>query len=147
MPEATPPAPRLDPPPGETARGFSLVWLVPLLALAVALVVAWRTYADRGPLIEIVFQNAAGVEAGQTAVRFRDVKVGTVEKTALSDDLQNVIVTARIDKSLAHFLDGDALFWVVRPSVTAQVSHYNFFRQYQVLKRTIHAIHEIQSDL
>ena len=46
------------------------------LALLLALGVAWRTYSERGPLIEIVFQNAAGVEAGQTAVRFRDVKVG-----------------------------------------------------------------------
>ena len=123
MPEAEPPAPvpepEIDAPSAETSR-LSLVWLVPLAALLLALGVAWRAYSDRGPLIEIVFQNAAGVEAGQTAVRFRDVNVGIVEQTALSDDLKNVIVTARIDKSLAHFLDDDAQFWVVRPSVTAQ---------------------------
>ena len=88
--------------------------------MLLALGVAWRTYSERGPLIEITFQSAAGVEAGQTAVRFRDVKVGTVERTALSPDLRNVIVTARIDKAVAHFLDADAKFWVVRPSVTAQ---------------------------
>ncbi len=67
-----------------------------------------------------MFENAAGVEAGRTNVRFRDVNVGLVEKTALSADLKTVIVTARIDKTLAHFLDDDAQFWVVRPSVTAQ---------------------------
>ncbi len=120
MPETQPPAPRLDPPPGESARGFSLVWLVPLLALAVALVVAWRTYAERGPLIEIVFQNAAGVEAGKTTLRFRDVDVGLVEKTSLSDDLQSVIVTARLNKDVARYVDSDAQFWLVRPSVTPQ---------------------------
>ena len=37
MPEATPPAPELEAPPAESARGISLVWLVPLLALVVAL--------------------------------------------------------------------------------------------------------------
>jgi paraquat-inducible protein B len=120
MADTTPPAPRLDPPPGESSRGVSLVWLVPLLALAVALVVAWRTYADRGPLIQIVFQEAAGIEAGTTPVRFRDVGVGIVESTSLSDDLQNVIVTVRLDKDVARFVDSSAEFWVVRPSVTPQ---------------------------
>lgn len=119
MAEAEPPAPRLEAPKEETSR-ISLVWLVPLLALLLALGVAWRSYHDRGPLIEIVFRSAAGVEAGQTSVRFRDVTVGTVEKVTLSSDLSEVVVTARIDKSLARFLGADAKFWVVRPSVTAQ---------------------------
>ena len=121
MPETEPPAPEVDAPSAEPRpRAISLVWLVPLLALLLALGVAWRTYSERGPLIEIVFENAAGVEAGQTAVRFRDVNVGVVERTALSPDLKKVIVTARIDKVVAHFLDADAEFWVVRPSVSAQ---------------------------
>ena len=43
-----------------------------------------------------------------------------VEKTEISPDLKTVIVTARINKDVAHFLDASAEFWVVRPSVTAQ---------------------------
>ena len=54
MPETEPPAPEVDAPRTETSR-VSLVWLVPLLALLLALGVAWRTYSERGPLIEIVF--------------------------------------------------------------------------------------------
>ena len=38
----------------------------------------------RGPTIEIVFDNAAGVIAGQTTMRFRDVAVGVVERLRLS---------------------------------------------------------------
>ncbi len=126
MAEAEPPAPAREPVPEpvidtpSTDSRISLIWLVPLAALLLALGVAWRAYSARGPLIEIVFENAAGVEAGQTAVRFRDVKVGSVEKTSLSNDLKSVIVTARIDKSVARFLDSDAEFWVVRPSISAQ---------------------------
>ena len=53
-------------------------------------------------------------------MRFRDVPVGLVEKTSISEDLTKVIVSARIDKDVARFLDEDAEFWVVRPSVSAQ---------------------------
>jgi paraquat-inducible protein B len=71
-------------------------------------------------LIEIVLDNAAGVEAGQTTIRFRDVNVGTVERIDLSPDLTQVIATARIRKDVAKYVDDSARFWVVRPSVTAQ---------------------------
>ncbi|TPE46585.1 MlaD family protein [Amaricoccus solimangrovi] len=101
-------------------RRLSAVWLIPLLALLVSLGVAWRNYESRGPLIEIVFDNAAGIEAGKTAVRFRDVTVGEVEGVKLSPDLSQVIVSVRIDKDAADYLDSDAQFWVVRPSVTSQ---------------------------
>ena len=121
MPETDPPAPEIEAPQAEAgSRRISAVWLVPLLALLLALGVAWNTYARRGPTIEIVLDNAAGVTAGQTQIRFRDVAVGVVESLRLSDDLRQVIVTARIDKDVARFVDADAQFWVVRPSVNAQ---------------------------
>lgn len=117
-----------DPPPRgvETAkaegasRRISAVWLVPLLALVIALAVAWQAYSERGPLIEIVFDGAEGIEAGATPVRFRDVIVGAVEEVGFTEDLRNVVVLARMDSSIAGQLNADAQFWVVRPSVSAQ---------------------------
>jgi paraquat-inducible protein B len=102
------------------ARRISLVWLIPFLALVISLGVAWKSYDARGPLIEITFENAAGIEAGKTAVRFRDVTVGKVESVRLTPDLKQVIVSARMDKDVATSLDAEAQFWVVRPSVTSQ---------------------------
>lgn len=101
-------------------RRISMVWLIPLVALIVSLAVAWRTYDDRGPLIEIVFQDAAGIDAGKTTLRFRDVTVGMVETVNLTPDLREVVVGVRLDKKIAHYVDADAEFWVVRPSVSAQ---------------------------
>ena len=74
----------IPPVPVTTARRsiwdrMSVVWLVPLAALFIALGVAWTAWHDRGPLIQIVFDDAAGVEAGQTDLRFRNVSVGKVE--------------------------------------------------------------------
>lgn len=103
-----------------SSRRISAVWLIPLIALAISLAVAWRSYNDRGPTIEIVLDSAAGVTAGATTLRYRDVQFGVVEKLGFTPDLRQVVLTARIDKDMARYLDDSAQFWVVRPSVTAQ---------------------------
>ncbi|QYX58473.1 MlaD family protein [Roseovarius sp. SCSIO 43702] len=97
-----------------------MVWIVPLAALVVVLGVAWNAYAERGPLIEISFENASGINAGETEVRYRDVAVGLVEKVSFSRDLGSVIVSVRLSKDVAEFVDEEAKFWVVRPKVTTQ---------------------------
>ncbi|MFT3972337.1 MAG: MlaD family protein [Amaricoccus sp.] len=115
------PPPAVEPPLAEArSRRLSAVWLMPLLALVIALGLAWQTWDSRGPLIEIVFDDASGLVAGQTPVRFRDVTVGVVEKIELSSDLTRVIVRARINKDVAHFIDDKAQFWIVRASITPQ---------------------------
>jgi paraquat-inducible protein B len=120
MVDEAPPAPDVEAPEPESGRRIAWVWLVPIIALVIALGVAWRTYSERGPLIEIRFENAAGIEPGQTTLRFRDVNVGVVENIQLSTDLRSVIVSVRVRKDVARYIDAGAQFWVVRPSVTAQ---------------------------
>jgi len=99
---------------------LSWVWIVPVLALAVALAMAWQTLSQRGPLIEIRFANAAGVVADETRLRFRDVTVGRVEAVRFSDDLREVVVAVRLDTSVAPFVDAGARFWIVQPEISAQ---------------------------
>jgi len=101
-------------------RNLSVVWLVPLLALVVALGIAWQAYTDRGSLVEIHFENGAGVQAGETTLRYRDVVIGEVERVHFSEDLRTVIVDVRVENAILPFLDEDASFWVVRPEISAQ---------------------------
>ena len=103
-----------------TGRGFSFVWLVPILAVLLALGIAWDAYRDRGPLIEIAFAEASGIEPGETELRYRDVKVGEVEEVRFAPDLSVVLVDVRVDKDIAPYLDDDAVFWVVQPQITAR---------------------------
>lgn len=110
----------VSPPRRSPWRNLSLIWLVPVLALVVSLSIAWRSYSERGVLIEIEFQNAAGVTAGETTVQYREVVIGTVEKVGFADDLEKVVVSARIRKSVASYLNDTAQFWVVRPEVSAR---------------------------
>ncbi|MEL6682073.1 MAG: MlaD family protein [Pseudomonadota bacterium] len=99
---------------------LSLVWLVPIAALAVSLWAAWQSYQDRGTLITITFDNAAGITAGETQIRYRDVTIGEVESVEFDDGLAVVLVRARVDATVAPFMDDDAQFWVVRPDVTVR---------------------------
>ncbi len=102
----------------QARAGISWIWLVPFLALAVSLFVAWQNYSQRGTLIEVIFANAEGVKAGETVLKFRDVEVGTVEDVTLTDDFLDVMVSIRIDNKVAPFLDNNAEFWIVRPDVS-----------------------------
>lgn len=101
-------------------RKVSIVWVVPLIALAISLWAAWQNYADRGALVTISFENAAGITAGETKIKYRDVDVGEVEAVEFSDGLNVVLVQARINNTVAPFLDDDAQFWVVRPDVSVR---------------------------
>ncbi len=121
MTDRGPPEPVIETPRAEgSSRRVSAVWLVPLIALAISLGVAWRTYSERGPVIEIVLDSAAGIEAGRTALRFREVNVGVVETIGFTDDLTQVRATVRVEPQIERFLDASAQFWVVRPSVSTQ---------------------------
>ena len=109
-----------SPAPNPIWTRLSVIWLVPLLALAITLGIAWQSYADRGTLIEIDFADATGVRPGETVLKFREVEVGRVETVGFSDDLSSVRLGVRVEKDVAHFVDSDARFWLVRPQVSAQ---------------------------
>ncbi len=101
----------------------SLVWVLPLAAILFAAWVLWQSYAERGPLVEITFDNAGGVSAGETRVRRNDVDVGRVEGVSLSDDLNSVVVSVRMDPQVAPYLDDNTRFWIVNARInTTEIS-------------------------
>ena len=99
------------------SRGFSLVWLVPLVAAGIGIWLAVTTIAGKGPTIEVTFVTAGGLEAGKTQVKFRDVTVGLVEDVRVAPDLSGVIVRASMSNSFEPHLNEETRFWVVRPRV------------------------------
>jgi paraquat-inducible protein B len=118
--DTTQPEPTVKPARRPLRDRLSIGWVVPFLALAVVIAIAWQSYAERGPLIEIGFDNASGIRAGNTELRFRDVRVGLVEEVTFAEGLGKVLVKVRIDQNVAPYVDADAQFWVVRPQVTTQ---------------------------
>ncbi|WP_295042379.1 MlaD family protein [uncultured Paracoccus sp.] len=100
--------------------GINVIWLVPIIALAVTLGIAWNAYNGRGVVIEVEFADATGVTPGETALRFREITVGQVESVSFTSDLSRVAVKIRVDKDVAPYIDAEAQFWIVRPQVSAQ---------------------------
>lgn len=116
----TPPNVPIRPARRSFLERVSIVWIIPLAALVIALGVAWQSYADRGPLIEITFENASGIVSGQTELRYRDVAVGVVESITFTENLHRVLVAVRVDNSVADYIDQDAQFYVVRPEISSR---------------------------
>lgn len=98
-------------------RSFSIVWLVPLLALLIGGWLAYKAISEQGPTVTIAFNTAEGLEAGKTKIKYKDVEIGKVESIQLSDDLKGVIVTAELSKNAEKFLTDKTRFWVVRATV------------------------------
>jgi paraquat-inducible protein B len=103
----------------KTSRGISIVWLVPLVAAVIGIWLAYTTLQERGPTITITFDNAEGLEAGKTKVKYKDVEVGTVESVRISQDLKQIVVTAEMVKDAEEYISEGTRFWVVSPRLGA----------------------------
>lgn len=116
----TPPPVAIEPARNKGVSGVSFVWLIPIFALIVAFGVAWQSYAARGPIIIVEFADGAGIAAGETKLKYRDIEVGEVEAVEFSEGLDVVEAHIRLKKNIAPYVDSNSVFWIVQPEVTAQ---------------------------
>ena len=95
-----------------------LVWILPAVVVLAGGFVVIREKLAQGTSIEIRFENAEGLEANKTKVRYKDVEIGEVRDIRVGDDRKAVIVTAEIHRNAQSYLVDDTRFWVVRPRVS-----------------------------
>lgn len=95
----------------------SLIWLVPLVAALVGVSMMINSWISAGPQIDISFEDAQGITAGKTEVKYKNVVIGKVSSMALSDDRDRVLVKVDLDKRAESFATAKSRFWVVRPRV------------------------------
>lgn len=114
------PAARVSLPRAVVERGwrFSLVWIVPVLAVAFVGYLVYTTWIEAGPTITIRFKQGQGVQKGQTQVKYRGVQVGEVTGIKLSKDHQWVEIQAELDHSAAGIARQGSQFWIVHPEVS-----------------------------
>jgi len=93
------------------------IWIVPIIAILIAITLAVQYFTQLGPKIEIIFENNEGLKADQSPIKYRNIQIGKVEKVLLREDGEGVRVVARIDKEAVPFLSDDAKFWIVKPEV------------------------------
>ena len=95
----------------------SAVWIVPILAVLAAGTLALRSYLRAGPMIEITFESAEGLEVGKSDVRFRNVPIGKISSVELTRDQRAILVKVRLERGAASLAVADTRFWVERPRI------------------------------
>jgi paraquat-inducible protein B len=98
---------------------FSVVWLIPLVALMIGGWLTFKYLYEKGVSIQIEFSSANGLAAGKTKIKYKDVEIGVVDDISFGPELANVIVTATLDKDMRKHLNDKTRFWVVRARVAA----------------------------
>ncbi len=99
-----------------TAKWTPLVWLVPALAIFIAVFLVIRYGYFGGGDINVRFANARGLDR-YSPVRYRGAKVGTVQKITSDEDLGQVVVRISMDAAMSHALRKGTQFWIVEPGL------------------------------
>jgi paraquat-inducible protein B len=98
-------------------RLVRMVWVVPLIAVAVAAWLVYQRIQDVGPEIVVTFEDGAALRVGQTPLRYRGVQIGEVSGVKLSPDEQHALVKIRLQKDAAQIAREGSRFWIVRQRV------------------------------
>ncbi len=100
-------------------RGIPTIWAIPMIAAIVGGWLWFRAVQDEGPIVEISFETADGLEAGKTLLKYKDLEVGRVLGIRLASGLQRVLVTAELIPGSESYLRENTQFWVVKPRIGA----------------------------
>lgn len=104
----------------DSGRGFSAIWIIPIVALVIGLWMVVHNLITEGPEITVTFKTAEGLEAGKTRVKYREVVIGMVEDVSLSEDQEKVVTTIKLEREAIPMLLDDTRFWVVRARIGAE---------------------------
>ena len=102
------------------SKGIQLlttIWLVPIIAMTIALWLAYQYYSKIGPTIELTFKENAGLIANQSQLKLRNVNIGMVTKISLSKNGEGVTVQVKVNKEVSKYLNEKAKFWIVHADV------------------------------
>jgi paraquat-inducible protein B len=99
------------------SKGFSAIWVIPIVAAVIGGWMVFQNLLQEKPVIEVTFKDAAGIEAGKTLVKLRDITIGKVTKVAFAKDLGIIRVTLEFDGIKAEHIKDSTRFWVVKPRI------------------------------
>ncbi|EKE72200.1 PqiB family protein [Gallaecimonas xiamenensis] len=108
----------MDKPDVRKVKRLSLVWVVPLVALALAGYLIYQQFVERGLSLTLAFPEAKGLVPGKTELRYQGFKVGVVSH--LSFDAQSGQFNAHISamRDLEPLLKENTQFWLVKPKAS-----------------------------
>jgi paraquat-inducible protein B len=98
---------------------ISVIWIVPLIAAIAAGWLVYKNVHESGPVITIQFSDGSGLQANQTVLKYRGVRIGEVRSVQLAGDPAHVEVEVRLTAWAKNLAREGSVFWIVRPEVGA----------------------------
>lgn len=99
-------------------KKISLLWIIPLLALAICGYAIYEFKQYKGEIIKIAFPTAEGLRIGKTEVRYNGIPIGRVINLDITEDLQQVIAIVELIEQAYPLAREGSKFWLVRPKVS-----------------------------
>ncbi|HED66999.1 MAG TPA: MCE family protein [Planctomycetes bacterium] len=97
-------------------RRLPVGWFLLGLGAFLTAFIAWSAWRERGPSLVLFAPEGAGLGPGD-ALRYRGIRVGSVERVALAQDLERVEVRVRLDPASESLARAGSRFWIVRPRI------------------------------
>ncbi len=98
-------------------KRISAVWIIPLVAALIGGWLVFKNATQEKTVAQIEFRDAAGLEAGKTVVKLRNIKIGKVTHVSYTSDLSRVVVSVELTGIDQERLTDSTRFWVVRPRI------------------------------
>jgi paraquat-inducible protein B len=102
----------------QKSKGFSAVWVIPIVAALVGGWMVFQTLLEEKPVATVTFQNAAGIEAGKTVVKFHDIVIGKVTHINFTKGMGDVEIVMEFENNIeVEDIRDTTRFWVVKPRI------------------------------
>jgi paraquat-inducible protein B len=98
-------------------RRLSAVWIAPVLAAFAVGYMVYDGLRSRGPMISITFENAEGIVAGKSPLKFEGVQIGTVEGVEADLRTGRLTLRSRLDASARELAVEGSQFWIQTPEI------------------------------
>ena len=103
----------------QDAKPFSIIWLLPVIALAIGGWLLMKSIIEAPTQITIKFPTGVGMDVGKTKVMYEGVPVGVVSDIRLDkSDLKGILATVDMDRELDSMLRESTQFWLVKPEIS-----------------------------
>lgn len=103
----------------EKGRGFSLVWVIPIVAILVGAAIGVDAIRNRGVEVVITIPTADWIEPGKTKIRYLNIDVGTVDTARMNTKGDGVVLHCTLVRGAKKYLNEGTNFWLVYPRVGA----------------------------
>jgi paraquat-inducible protein B len=101
----------------KTSTAAYTVWLLPFIALILAMWLIYKNVTEAGINVFITFPDANGIIAKKTPVKFRGIEVGRVQTLTALEDGSGVLANIEMQQSTEAYLTDKLKFWLVKPNV------------------------------